>query len=167
MRDLLRLAVPVIVARAGMMTMALAGTLFVGRYGVTDPAGGDVQCPARVRRRVDARRHALAVLCDDYGARWLAVGIAHGTRRNGAGGGGTDRQPRFSRNADRAILHSRPARLTTRRFSPYGGRVLMASADTPFAHALRNRGCRPETNCRKSGSHHRPDDLSAICTFCP
>ncbi len=35
-RDLLRLAVPVIVARAGMMTMALADTVFVGRYGVAD-----------------------------------------------------------------------------------------------------------------------------------
>ncbi|MSP43611.1 MAG: MATE family efflux transporter [Alphaproteobacteria bacterium] len=35
-RDLLRLAVPVIVARAGFMTMAFADILFVGRYGVGD-----------------------------------------------------------------------------------------------------------------------------------
>lgn len=35
-RDLLRLAVPVIVARAGMMTMALADTVFVGWYEVAD-----------------------------------------------------------------------------------------------------------------------------------
>lgn len=35
-RDLLRLAVPVIVARAGMMTMALVDIMFVGRYGVAD-----------------------------------------------------------------------------------------------------------------------------------
>lgn len=34
--DLLRLAAPVIVARAGFMTMALVDTLFVGRYGVAD-----------------------------------------------------------------------------------------------------------------------------------
>ncbi len=34
--DLLRLAVPVIIARTGIMTMALTGTLFVGHYGVTD-----------------------------------------------------------------------------------------------------------------------------------
>jgi multidrug resistance protein, MATE family len=35
-RDLLRLALPVIVARAGFMTMAFVDTLFVGRYGVAD-----------------------------------------------------------------------------------------------------------------------------------
>lgn len=35
-RDLLRLALPVIVSRASFMTMAFADTLFVGRYGVAD-----------------------------------------------------------------------------------------------------------------------------------
>ncbi len=35
-RDLLRLAVPVIISRASIMTMALVDTLFVGRYGVAD-----------------------------------------------------------------------------------------------------------------------------------